>query len=241
MTHAYDEICLARASDTLGRMLDYSVYSLHFDISSMMELFIASGDAARFEHGDINLIAGMSGIELAYDILEQSGLAYDRTQPRYTKTLSAEYWCGCTLARIQWQSCLPFSLIMRSFDLQEFISEYGKSRFSFLDRVTLNITEAERAAEIKKFGSDFAASAASRYLSLARETSGAAAAPASELKRMRVSAGLSQSGLARASGIPVRTIQQYEQGQKDLSKARAEYLIALSRALSCDPSQLIIR
>ena len=48
MTHAYDRICLDRAADTLGRMLDYSVYSLHYDIASMMDLFIASGLAALF-------------------------------------------------------------------------------------------------------------------------------------------------------------------------------------------------
>ena len=59
------------------------------------------------------------------------------------------------------------------------------------------------------------------------------------LKKMRIKNGLSQSGLAKASGVPLRTIQQYEQRQKDLAKARAEYLIALSRALNCDPSRLI--
>ena len=59
------------------------------------------------------------------------------------------------------------------------------------------------------------------------------------LKKMRIKNGLSQSGLAEASGVPLRTIQQYEQRQKDLAKARAEYLIALSRVLGCDPSRLI--
>ena len=58
---------------------------------------------------------------------------------------------------------------------------------------------------------------------------------------MRIKNRLSQSQLAKACGIPVRTIQQYEQRQKDLSKARAEYLISLARALNCDPSYLINR
>ena len=66
MTHAYDKILLDRAADSLGRMLDYSVYSLHYDIPVMMDLFIASGVAALFERGDIRTIAGMSGIELSY-------------------------------------------------------------------------------------------------------------------------------------------------------------------------------
>lgn len=45
------------------------------------------------------------------------------------------------------------------------------------------------------------------------------------LKRRRIAAGLSQSQLAALTGIPVRTIQQYEQGQKDIGKARAVILV----------------
>ena len=59
------------------------------------------------------------------------------------------------------------------------------------------------------------------------------------LKRKRLAAGLSQSRLADMAGVPVRTIQQYEQGQKDINKARAEYVIALSHELYCDPQALL--
>ena len=59
------------------------------------------------------------------------------------------------------------------------------------------------------------------------------------LKIARIKNGLSQSQLAKACGIPLRTIQQYEQRQKDLSRARAEYLVALSRVLGCDPASLL--
>jgi DNA-binding transcriptional regulator YiaG len=59
------------------------------------------------------------------------------------------------------------------------------------------------------------------------------------LAEMRIKNGLSQSQLAKAAGVPVRTIQQYEQGQKDIRRARAEYVISLSRALHCDPVRLL--
>ena len=36
MIHAYDKVLLDRAADTLGRMLDYSVYSLHYDVAAIM-------------------------------------------------------------------------------------------------------------------------------------------------------------------------------------------------------------
>ena len=144
MMHACDEILLPRAEDTLGRMLDYAVYSLRYDIQTMMQLFIASGEAFRFERGDIRTIAGTSGIELAYLVLEKSGLQFDRTQPRYTKGMSAEYCCGRVLARIQWQTGAPFESILRLFSVQTFISDHGRERLSFLDSLPLDISSAGR-------------------------------------------------------------------------------------------------
>jgi hypothetical protein len=37
----------------------------------------------------------------------------------------------------------------------------------------------------------------------------------------------------------LRTIQQYEQGQKNINKAQAEYIIKLSKALYCEPAALL--
>lgn len=240
MTHAYDEACLRRASDSLGRMLDYSSYSLHYDIPAMMDLFTASGVSARFEHGDIRIICGMSGFELAYEVLERSGLAFERTKPRYTKSLSAEYWCGFTLAQIQWMTCSSFALIMQRFSVQDFLSEYSKKRLSFLDSLSLSTPEAERREMIISFGYSFSSDILSEFLSdHDPEADSEALRSHNALRLYRIRCGLSQSSLAKASGIPVRTIQQYEQGQKDLSRARAEYLISLGRVLNCDPAKLI--
>ena len=242
MTHAYDEICLDRAADNLGRMLDYSAYSLHYDIAAMIDLFIASGTAALFEHGDIRITAGMSGVELAYEILEKSGVTFERTQPRHTKSLSAEYWCGYALARIQWKSCTPFNHIMQAFSAQSFLAEYGKKRLAYLDNLPLDISEETRKEKIKAFGISTANDAATQFMTSFIAGQSKESAPthiAYRLKELRLKNGLSQSELAKASGIPVRTIQQYEQGQKDLAKARAEYLIALARALNCEPAFLL--
>ena len=238
MIHAYDKVLLDRAADTLGRMLDYSVYSLHYDAAAMIDLFIASGVAALFERGDIRITAGMSGVELSYEILEKSGIVFERTQPRYTKGLSPEYWCGYTLAHLQWETCLPFDQITGSFSAQVFISEYVKKRLSFLEDLPFEISEKERSEKISDFGRQFSDESVSHFISSAGGND-SRANNETPLKKMRIKNGLSQSGLAKASGVPLRTIQQYEQRQKDLAKARAEYLIALARAMDCDPSRLI--
>ena len=51
----------------------------------------------------------------------------------------------------------------------------------------------------------------------------------SYLKLLRKRARLSQSQLAEETGIPVKTIQQYEQRQKNINKAQVQYLMVLSK------------
>ena len=62
--------------------------------------------------------------------------------------------------------------------------------------------------------------------------------PQTNLQARRLAAGLSQSQLARAAGVPVRTLQQYEQRQKNINHARADYVAALARALGCSAIDL---
>lgn len=237
MTRAYDEVLLERACGSLGRMMDFSVHSLRQDPDAMMELFIFCGLASLFEQGDIRVIAGMSGIELAYETLERSGMAYERAVPRHTSSLSPEYWCGYALARAQWESGLPFSHIIKSFSAAGFISAYSRKRVEYLDGLPLDLSAKERSVKIRAFGKSYALGAAFEIVSAV--SSPAAATNDTALKTMRVRNSLSQSQLAKASGVPLRTIQQYEQRQKDINRARAEYLIALSSALGCSPSLLL--
>ena len=63
--------------------------------------------------------------------------------------------------------------------------------------------------------------------------------PDTNLKMKRKSVGLSQSELAILTEIPVRTIQQYEQRQKDINKASMEYMYKLSKVLACEPKELM--
>ena len=66
-----------------------------------------------------------------------------------------------------------------------------------------------------------------------------AAKPETNLKSLRTLAEMSQSELARQAEIPVRTIQQYEQRQKDINKAQGETLLRLARVLHCSIDDLM--
>ena len=60
-----------------------------------------------------------------------------------------------------------------------------------------------------------------------------------KLKFYRKKRKLSQKELATLSNIPIRTIQQYEQNQKDLDKANVTYLVNLARVLNCSVEDLL--
>lgn len=53
------------------------------------------------------------------------------------------------------------------------------------------------------------------------------------LKTMRESRGMSQSQLAKRSGISIRIIQHYEQGFRDINNAKVTTVVKLAEALDC--------
>ena len=210
MTNAYDKVYLEKARTNLGRMLDFAVYDLKYDISDFFELFITSGVANRFGNGDFNVLVGMSGIELAYEVLEKANISFERVTPDYTVNRSEEYWTGWALAYYQWETSLSFEEIVRYIpinEIQALYSPYHEMDIrQFVDKMNL------------------------LYKLAKTETN---------LKFLRQNAGLSQRELSELSGVPVRTIQQYEQRQKSINKAQAEYLMALSKVLYCEMEALM--
>ena len=210
MTNAYDKVYLEKARTNLGRMLDFAVYDLKYAISDFFELFITSGVANRFENGDFNVLVGMSGVELAYEVLEKSNISFDRITPDYTVNRSEEYWTGWALAYYQWETSLSFEEIVRYISIKEIQALY--SPYHEMD--------------IRQF--------VDKMNSLYKVVK-----PETNLKFLRQKAGLSQRELAELSGVPIRTIQQYEQRQKSINKAQADYLMAMAKVLCCEMKDLM--
>jgi len=69
---SYDKNYLEKARVSLAQMLDFAVHDLKYDISEFFDLFIRTGYAERFEKGDANILVGMSGVELAYAVLDEN-------------------------------------------------------------------------------------------------------------------------------------------------------------------------
>ena len=210
MIHAYDKIYLDKARTALGRMLDFAVYDLKYDIEDFFALFITSGIAARFEKGDYSVIVGMSGVELAYKVLELTKGEETRIKPQYSADRSEEYWAGWALAYYQWDTALSFEEIVRAVPMKRIVEMYSPYHEMDIRQFCDKMSERYRAAQ-----------------------------PETNLKALRQRSGLSQRELSEQSGVPLRTIQQYEQRQKSINKAQAEYLLMLARTLCCDMEDLL--
>lgn len=210
MIHAYDKIYLDKARTALGRMLDFAVYDLNYDIATFFELFIKTGISARFETGDFTLLAGMSGVELAYEVLEQSGTELPRITPNYTINRSEEYWTGWALAYYQWETSMSFAEIVHYIPIKDIIALYSPYHEMDIRQFVDKMNALYKAAK-----------------------------PETNLKLLRKISGLSQRELAEQSGVPLRTIQQYEQRRKDINKAQAEYLVMFAKVLCCNVEELI--
>lgn len=59
------------------------------------------------------------------------------------------------------------------------------------------------------------------------------------LKKLREAAGLTQNALAEASGVSLRMIQLYEQGQRDIMKAEAGTVLKLAKVLNVTMEKII--
>lgn len=142
--------------------------------------------------------------------LDVLGIDCSYPQPQFREGRSPEYWTGWALAYYQWKHNIPFAQIADVISIDEICSLYSPYHEMDIEQFCDEISRIYKSRK-----------------------------NLSSLKTRRESIGLSQSELAENTGIPLRTIQQYEQGQKNINHARAEYVVALSQALYCDPKDLL--
>ncbi len=210
MAVAYDESYLRRARITLGNMLHFAVYDLGVDISVFYENFISSGYAARFGKGEPKVVAGLSGVELAYEVIYKTSGNVCEVKPSVTYDRSPEYWAGWALAYYEWYKNIPFDIINRAVPISEVIRLYNPLHEADI----MKFVEVMNERIDKKFKND-------------------------RLSRLRTYACMTQKVLGEKSGVSVRMIEQYEQGKKDLNHASAETVYKLSKALGCKMEDLI--
>ncbi len=208
--NAYSELYLEVAQTALGDMLHYAVHDLKMDLSRFYRMFIQSGIAEAFGMGDPKYIAGMSGYELAREVLHSATGEYEYTVPDYTDHRTGEYWAGWAVAYYEWYTDTPFDRIDQYVPIARIVEMY----------------EPYHEADITRFVEAVDQKMQSRHTQ-------------SQLARLRAYVGLSQKALSERSGVSARMIEQYEQGRKDISHASSATIYKLSRALGCRMEDLI--
>ncbi len=123
---------------------------------------------------------------------------------------SPEYWAGWALAHFQWETNLKFAQINNLIPITEIRTMYNPYH----------------EMDISQF-CDYMKSLYNERDSVPN------------IKKFRMAAGLSQSELSKISEVPLKTIQQYEQKQKNINAAKFETVVKLAKSLSCNAELLM--
>lgn len=207
MMHAYNHYNLEDVMNNLAAMFDCAANVVHYDISVFYEMFLASGVAAQIEMGNPRYLSGLSGIELMHIVFKKSSDKDVQDIDYHPFERTPEYWAGWALAYYQWFTAKSFTYIKRNgLDIKTLISLYPTLHEADLSKV---VETADTIIE--------------RHIAESR----------SILKTLRKQLHLTQSKLAELSGVSLRMIQAYEQGDQNIRKAEAQTVFALSKALGC--------
>lgn len=211
--HAYNHYYLEDVMNNFGAMFDCVANVVHYDLSAFYDMFLASGVDLQIEMGNPRYLSGLSGAELMKIVFEKCS---DRIIHNVDYKLSergSEYWVGWALAYYQWFTAKPFSYLKRNgLDIKTLISLYPTMH----------------EADLSKFV-DTANSIIECHI----------ANTPNILKTLRKQLHITQNQLAELSGVSLRMIQAYEQGDQDIRKAEAKTVFALSKTLRC-PAEIII-
>ena len=212
MSYAYNEMYLSDAMMNLGEMTEYAHDAFGVDPDRALRYFIISGYAERFEVGDPAVVSGTSGTELYIYSAEKccAGLSV-WPNPIVKYETEEYYWLGYILALFQWKTGYSFGSILSKVKAKDILRLYP----------ALHTVAEDNAVDV--------------ILRIYRETS-----QLSRIQEYRKRLGMTQAQLAKASGVNIRTLQQYEAGTKSVKKAAAETVFSLAAALECQPEELIV-
>lgn len=210
MTCAYQEIYLNRAQSVLGDAFDYAVNTCGIPGADFVKLFIACSVCKKIENGEPTYLVGKSGIEIVIEIVRETKRQELKAEPKEQFGRSKEYWIGWAVAYYHWYSDRKYSDIFKVIPYKN------------LEKMYYTLHEAD----ITKFA-DIVDARMKEYFS------------DTNLKRIRTNYGFTQAELAERSGVGLRSIQMYEQRNKNINKANVDTIYQLAKALGCTMEDLI--
>ncbi len=207
---AYQEIYLNKAQAVLGDAFDYAVNSCGIRGEDFIKIFVVSDICKCIEKGEAKYLAGKSGIEIVREIVYETMGKSLTQEPKESFSRSREYWAGWAIAYYQWWSARDYADIFRVITFEDLQSLYYTLHEADITKFVDVVDERIKAVYIE-----------------------------TNLKRLRSAYGCSQSELAKLSGVSLRSIQMYEQRQKDINNANASSLLAIAKVLGCSIEDLL--
>ena len=207
---AYSPLYLNDAMRNLANAFDYAINVCGLEPDWFMKLFVQSPISVQFEQGNPSILSGMSGVELVRAVLSEVYLQEELPAMTFSVSRTPEYWAGWALAQYQWSSSRRFKEIFRCIPLSKIIAMYPIYHEMDISRFIESMDKIYKETETEP-----------------------------KLSTIRESRGLSQSELAKLSGVNIRSIQLYEQRVNDIDRAQAQTLYKLSRVLGCTMEDLL--
>ena len=208
MIHAYDEMYVEGAMVRMGDMLEYACLDCDYDPDSFWSMFIRSGFARRFEIGDVSVVAGKSGPELAYMVLSKADHRWNFPKPKWREDRSDLYWCGWVLAYYQWNRDVTFSRIWDRISIRMLQKMYPVLHEADITKAVDEMDALMKPGEKRSVHS------------------------------LRLLRGLTQQELADKAHMTVSQLQRIEYGERKTENLSLKTALALAKALGVEVEEL---
>lgn len=208
---SYDKTYLHRAKKNLAHCFDYAINDQKIDGENFYSIFVNSKYTNLFEKGNPSVIAGLSGNELAMNILNEKMFIEKFNEKIYKNGRTKEYWIGYNLCEYQWRTNISFKEIREFIPYKTLLSMYKVYHEMDIERFVERLDEIRFEKNKDNI----------------------------KLKRMRSAISMSQSELAKISGVNIRSIRAYEQNTNNIKKAEYHTLKQISNALRCDIADIV--
>ena len=195
--------------EKLGTYFDTAVNHNGMRGQEAANLLVSSGLAEHLERQNPAFVAGKSGTELLSWACEQVGLSPEVANPPRTPT-TPDYWVGYMLGLFQ---------VAAGWTYRQVFERMSYADLRGMHSWCQDMSEREVVDTI-----------CDELLKRPQQKA---------LRRMRKASGLTQSQLAAQAGLSMRTIQQYEEGQKDINKAAVGNVRKLALILHCTIEDLL--
>jgi DNA-binding Xre family transcriptional regulator len=201
MIRAYDEMYVEGAMIRMGDMLEYACLDCGYDPDGFWKMFLLSEVSHRFEIGDVSVVAGKSGPELAYIVVSAVDHREDVPEPIWREGRSDLFWSGWVLAYYQWYTAQPFDFIWNSVSIRMLQRMYHTLHEADIMKAVEALTEMQK--EVRK----------------------------TSLRNLRLVRGMTQQELADRAHMSISQLQRLEYGERKVENLSLKSALALAKAL----------